>query len=166
MTDPIEVAILMGSRSDWEIMRHTSETLDKLGVSHDVRAISAHRAPEALFEYADGLESRGVKVVIAGAGCAAALPGMLAAKLTIPVLGVPIAGSALSGMDALFSIVQMPAGVPVGALAIGRHGATNAALLAVSILALADASLRDALNQYRAEQTAASLQNNDPRQST
>ena len=164
MSNPIDVAVIMGSTSDWEIMRHASETLDKLGVGHDVRAISAHRAPDALFEYADGFESRGVKVVIAGAGCAAALPGMLAAKLTIPVLGVPIAGSALSGMDALYSIVQMPAGIPVGALAIGRHGATNAALLAVSILALSDASLRDALDQYRAEQTAAVLQNSDPRQ--
>lgn len=165
MSDSPDVVVLMGSRGDWEVMRHTADTLERLGVAYDVRAISAHRAPEHLFEYAEKIEARGVKVVIAGAGMAAALPGMLAAKLTIPVLGVPIAGSSLNGMDALLSIVQMPGGVPVGALAVGKAGAKNAALLAASILGLSDASIRDALQQYRAEQTADVIQNDDPRKS-
>jgi len=163
MSDAVDVALVIGSRSDWDTLRHAAQTLDTLGVRYEARVLSAHRAPDALFEYAEDLDARGVKVVIAAAGGAAALPGMLAAKLSVPVLGVPVPTSALSGLDSLLSIVQMPAGVPVGALAIGRAGAINAALLAVSILAQHDAALREALQRYRAQQTAAVLQNPDPR---
>ena len=134
MATPL-VGLIMGSRSDWETMRHAAETLDELGIAYERRVVSAHRTPDLLFEYAGSAEERGLRVLIAGAGGAAHLPGMTAAKTTLPVLGVPVESKALSGMDSLLSIVQMPAGVPVGTLAIGRAGAVNAALLAASILA-------------------------------
>jgi 5-(carboxyamino)imidazole ribonucleotide mutase len=157
------VGILMGSRSDWELMSHASATLDSLGIGHEVNAISAHRAPDRLADYCASARDRGLKVLIAGAGLAAALPGVAAAKTTLPVLGVPLPSPALGGMDALLSIVQMPAGVPVGALAIGKAGAINAALLAAAILALSDDRIRAALDAYRARQTADALAKTDPR---
>ena len=144
----------MGSRSDWNTMRVAVETLDELDVRYETRVVSAHRTPDLLFEYASSAADRGLKVIIAGAGGAAHLPGMTAAKTELPVLGVPIESKALKGMDSLLSIVQMPAGVPVGTLAIGKAGATNAALLAVSILATSDEKLRDALRKFRDEQTS------------
>ena len=147
----------MGSRSDWETMRHTAETLEALAIPHEVRVVSAHRTPDLLFEYAASAEQRGLQVIVAGAGGAAHLPGMAAAKTTLPVLGVPIESKALSGVDSLLSIVQMPAGVPVGTLAIGRAGAVNAALLAAAILALSDPGIRERLTSHRAAQTAAVL---------
>ena len=147
----------MGSRSDWETMRHAAETLEALAIPHEVRVVSAHRTPDLLFEYAASAEERGLQVIVAGAGGAAHLPGMAAAKTTLPVLGVPIESKALSGVDSLFSIVQMPAGVPVGTLAIGRAGAVNAALLAAAILALSDPGIRERLTSHRAAQTAAVL---------
>ncbi len=144
----------MGSRSDWETMRHAAETLERLGVAHESLVVSAHRTPERLYTYAREAAGRGLCVIIAGAGGAAHLPGMAASMTRLPVLGVPVQSQALNGMDSLLSIVQMPAGIPVGTLAIGRAGAVNAALLAAAILALADAPLAARLDAYRAEQTA------------
>ena len=155
MGDAPVVGLIMGSSSDWETMRHTAETLDALGVSYEKRVVSAHRTPDLLFEYAGSAEDRGLQVIVAGAGGAAHLPGMAAAKTTLPVLGVPVESKTLKGMDSLLSIVQMPAGVPVGTLAIGRAGAVNAALLAAAILANQDAALAARLDAYRAAQTAA-----------
>jgi 5-(carboxyamino)imidazole ribonucleotide mutase len=152
------VAVIMGSRSDWETMRHASDILTQLGVTHECRIVSAHRTPDLLFEFASNAEARGCKVIIAGAGGAAHLPGMAAAKTTLPVLGVPVQSRALQGVDSLLSIVQMPRGVPVGTLAIGEAGAVNAALLATAILALEDAGLRQRLKEYRARQTAQVLE--------
>ena len=151
----------MGSRSDWETLRHAAETLGTLRISHETRVVSAHRTPDLLQQYADQALGRGLRVLIAGAGGAAHLPGMLAARTWIPVLGVPV-GSPIGGLDSLLSIVQMPGGVPVGTLAIGRAGAVNAALLAAAILALSDAALAARLTQYRAAQTARVLEHPDP----
>ncbi len=156
------VGLIMGSRSDWETMRHAAETLDALGVPHERRVVSAHRTPDLLFEYAGSAEQRGLQVLIAGAGGAAHLPGMAAAKTGLPVLGVPVESKALQGVDSLLSIVQMPAGVPVGTLAIGRAGAVNAALLAAAILARGDAGLRERLAAFRAAQTRSVLDASDP----
>jgi 5-(carboxyamino)imidazole ribonucleotide mutase len=147
------VAVIMGSKSDWETMRHAAEVLTRFGVPHECRIVSAHRTPAWLTEFAAGAEERGLEVIIAGAGGAAHLPGMAAAQTTLPVLGVPVESRALKGLDSLLSIVQMPAGIPVGTLAIGQSGATNAALLAVAILATHRPELRDRLHRYRAEQT-------------
>lgn len=152
----------MGSRSDWETMRHTVETLDALGVPNETRVVSAHRTPDLLFEYASTAQSRGLRVIVAGAGGAAHLPGMVSAKTTLPVLGVPIESKALQGIDSLLSIVQMPAGVPVGTLAIGKAGAINAALLATAILANDNAELRTALETFRETQTQTVLDQPDP----
>ena len=152
----------MGSRSDWETMQHAATTLDELGVPYERRVVSAHRTPDLLFEYASTAEQRGLRVLIAGAGGAAHLPGMAAAKTTLPVLGVPVESKALSGMDSLLSIVQMPAGIPVGTLAIGRAGAVNAALLAASILAAGDAGIAERLRVFRAAQTQSVLDGPDP----
>jgi 5-(carboxyamino)imidazole ribonucleotide mutase len=146
------VAIIMGSKSDWETMRHASETLQQFGVSHECRVVSAHRTPEWMAEYAGGAAERGIAVVIAGAGGAAHLPGMTAAHTTLPVLGVPVESAALKGLDSLLSIVQMPAGVPVATFAIGRAGAVNAALFAVSILAGGRPELSERLARFRDEQ--------------
>ncbi len=157
------VGVVMGSRSDWETMRAATSILEQLGVPHEVRVVSAHRTPDLLFEYAATAESRGLHVIIAGAGGAAHLPGMIAAKTTLPVLGVPVQSKALNGLDSLLSIVQMPAGVPVATFAIGNAGATNAALTATAILARHDATLDAALRAYRAQQTAAVLEHPDPR---
>jgi len=148
------VGVIMGSKSDWETMQQAAHTLAQLGVPHEVRVVSAHRTPDLLFEYAGTAEARGLEVIIAGAGGAAHLPGMVAAKTTLPVLGVPVESHALKGMDSLLSIAQMPAGIPVGTLAIGKPGAINAALLAVAILALQDAALAVRLADWRAAQTA------------
>ena len=158
------VGIIMGSRSDWETMAHAAETLTALGVAHEVRVVSAHRTPDLLFEYAATAEERGIEVIIAGAGGAAHLPGMTAAKSALPVLGVPVESKALKGMDSLLSIAQMPAGIPVGTLAIGRAGAVNAALLAAAILGNKYPDIRAALHRYRAEQTRAVLAQSDPRE--
>lgn len=149
------VGIIMGSQSDWETLRHAVELLDRVGVPHETRIVSAHRTPDRLREYATGARSRGLKVIIAGAGGAAHLPGMCAAWTPLPVLGVPVESHSLKGMDSLLSIVQMPAGIPVGTLAIGRAGAVNAALLAVAILATSDAALAAKLDALREAQTAA-----------
>jgi 5-(carboxyamino)imidazole ribonucleotide mutase len=148
-----EVGIIMGSRSDWETMRHAAETLDSLGVGHETRIVSAHRTPERLYDYARTAADRGLKLIIAGAGGAAHLPGMAASMTHLPVLGVPVESKALSGLDSLLSIVQMPAGVPVGTLAIGKAGAVNAGLLAASILALGDEALAGRLQEWRRRQT-------------
>jgi len=158
------VGIIMGSSSDWETMQAAAETLDRLGVPYEVRVVSAHRTPDLLFEYAAGARGRGLEVLIAGAGGAAHLPGMTAAKTTLPVLGVPVQSKSLGGMDSLLSIVQMPAGVPVATFAIGSAGATNAALCAAAILANRHASIRTALETFREQQTAGVLGNPDPRQ--
>ncbi len=147
------VGIIMGSRSDWETMRHAAETLERLGVPHETRVVSAHRTPQRLYDYAQGARGRGLQVIIAGAGGAAHLPGMAAAMTPLPVLGVPVESHALKGMDSLLSIVQMPGGVPVGTLAIGKAGAINAGLLAASILALSDPALAARLDAWRAAQT-------------
>jgi len=157
------IGIIMGSQSDWEIMKHASDLLDSFGIEHEVRVISAHRSPDLLAEYAGTARDRGLKVLIAAAGLAAGLPGATAAKTPLPVLGVPMESRALGGMDALLSMVQMPAGIPVGTLAIGKAGAKNAALLATSILALQDDRLRKALDDFRAEQTRAVTDLPDPR---
>lgn len=148
-----QVGIIMGSRSDWETMRHAAEMLESLGIGFEKRIVSAHRTPDLLFEYAASAEDRGLKVIIAGAGGSAHLPGMCASKTTLPVLGVPVQSKMLSGIDSLLSIVQMPAGVPVGTLAIGPAGATNAALLAAAILANGDDDLRQRLREHRRKQT-------------
>ncbi len=153
----------MGSRSDWETMQHSSETLDALGISHETQIVSAHRTPDWLFEYAESAAERGLQVIIAGAGGAAHLAGMTASKTRLPVLGVPIQSSALQGMDSLLSIAQMPAGVPVGSMAIGKPGAINAALLAAAILGTADEAVATALDEYRQSQTNAVLAQSDPR---
>lgn len=158
------VGIIMGSRSDWETMQHASASLDSLGVPHEVRIVSAHRTPDWLFEYASTAEARGLHVIIAAAGGAAHLPGMCAAKTALPVLGVPIESAVLRGVDSLLSIVQMPAGIPVGTLAIGKAGAINAALLATAILGGQFPEFRQAIRQYRERQTLAVLADTDPRQ--
>jgi 5-(carboxyamino)imidazole ribonucleotide mutase len=157
MTNPatVRVGLIMGSQSDWATMHHAAAMLDRLGVAYEARIVSAHRTPDRLAEYAKAARDRGIAVIISGAGGAAHLPGMCAAWTTLPVLGVPVESAALKGMDSLLSIVQMPAGIPVGTLAIGRAGAINAALLAASILALGDAALAGRLAEQRAEQTAA-----------
>ena len=150
-----QVGIIMGSQSDWETMRHAAETLEALGVPFETRIVSAHRTPKRLYSYAEEARARGLKVVIAGAGGAAHLPGMTASMTPLPVIGVPVESKSLKGMDSLLSIVQMPAGVPVGTVAIGRAGAVNAALLAAAIVALGDERVAAALDQWRANQTAA-----------
>jgi 5-(carboxyamino)imidazole ribonucleotide mutase len=162
MSDPL-IGIIMGSQSDWETMSHTASTLERLAIPFEARVISAHRTPDLLFEYASTAESRGLEVIIAGAGGAAHLPGMCASKTMLPVLGVPVESKALHGMDSLLSIVQMPAGVPVGTLAIGKAGAVNAALLAASIVANRHPEHRDAVRHFRAEQTQSVLANPIPR---
>jgi 5-(carboxyamino)imidazole ribonucleotide mutase len=156
------VGVIMGSQSDWDTMRHAVETLEQLGVPCERRVVSAHRTPDLLFEYASSARDRGLRVLIAGAGGAAHLPGMTAAKTCLPVLGVPIQSKALSGIDSLLSIAQMPAGVPVGTLAIGRAGAVNAALLAAAILSAHEPAIAAALERFRAEQTAGVLAQPDP----
>lgn len=162
MPDPL-VGVIMGSRSDWDTLARAAETLDKLGVPYEVKVVSAHRTPDLLFAYAESAEARGIEVLIAGAGGAAHLPGMTAAKTTLPVLGVPVESRALKGLDSLLSIAQMPAGIPVGTLAIGPAGATNAALLAAAILANRHPAVRRALKRFRADQTATVLAAPDPR---
>ncbi len=154
MTTP-PVAIIMGSQSDWATMKHAADTLDRLGIAHDDRIVSAHRTPQRLYDFATTARDNGFKVIIAGAGGAAHLPGMAAAMTSLPVFGVPVESKALSGQDSLLSIVQMPAGIPVGTLAIGKAGAVNAALLAASVLSLNDPALARRLDAFRAEQTAA-----------
>jgi 5-(carboxyamino)imidazole ribonucleotide mutase len=161
MTGP-RVGVIMGSRSDWDTMRHVAQTLEELGVPYEQRVVSAHRTPDLLFEYASSAAGRGLKVIVAGAGGAAHLPGMTAAKTHLPVLGVPVESKSLKGMDSLLSIVQMPAGVPVGTLAIGRSGAINAALLAAAIVALEDDAVRERLMKFREAQTSNVLAHPDP----
>ncbi len=161
MATPL-VGLIMGSRSDWETMRHAAETLDELAVAYERRVVSAHRTPDLLFEYASTAEERGLRVLIAGAGGAAHLPGMTASKTTLPVLGVPVESKALSGLDSLLSIVQMPAGIPVATLAIGRAGAVNAALLAASILGTSEPAIAERVRVFRAAQTQAVLDSPDP----
>ena len=155
MTDKPPVAIIMGSQSDWATMKHAADTLDALAVPHKAMIVSAHRTPERMFAFAKGAKAEGFKVIIAGAGGAAHLPGMVAALTPLPVLGVPVESHALRGQDSLLSIVQMPGGIPVGTLAIGKAGAINAALLAAAVLALSDAALATRLDEFRARQTAA-----------
>jgi 5-(carboxyamino)imidazole ribonucleotide mutase len=157
------VGIIMGSKSDWPTMSHAAEILDRLGVPYETRVVSAHRTPDLLFEYCDTARDRGLQVIIAGAGGAAHLPGMAAAKTPLPVLGVPVQSRALNGMDSLLSIAQMPAGIPVGTLAIGKAGAVNAGLLAAAVLATSDETVRAALDAFRATQTRAVLDHPDPR---
>lgn len=157
------VGVVMGSRSDWETMTHAADVLAELGVPHEVQVVSAHRTPDLLFRYAEEAVGRGIQVIVAGAGGAAHLPGMLAAKTRLPVFGVPVQSKALNGMDSLLSIAQMPAGIPVGTLAIGRAGAVNAGLLAAAVLALHDPAVAKALEAYRARQTKTVLDNPDPR---
>ncbi|HEV8088933.1 MAG TPA: 5-(carboxyamino)imidazole ribonucleotide mutase [Actinomycetota bacterium] len=161
MAQPV-VGVIMGSRSDWETMQHACAALDELGVAYETRVVSAHRTPDLMAEYASGAADRGLQVLIAGAGGAAHLPGMTAAHTHLPVLGVPVESHALKGMDSLLSIVQMPAGVPVGTVAIGRAGAVNAALLAASIVALGDGGVRERLRGFRSTQTQTVLDNPDP----
>jgi len=158
------VGVVMGSRSDWDTMQHTAEMLQRLNVAHETRVVSAHRTPDLLFQYAEQAAARGIRIIIAGAGGAAHLPGMLAAKTQLPILGVPVQSHVLNGIDSLLSIVQMPAGIPVATLAIGKAGAINAALLAASILALHDETLAKALAQFRAAQTAQVLAKPEPSQ--
>jgi 5-(carboxyamino)imidazole ribonucleotide mutase len=165
-TSKAAVGIIMGSRSDWDTMQYASETLDELGIACDVQVVSAHRTPDLLFEYAATAVDRGLQVIIAGAGGAAHLPGMTAAKTRLPVLGVPIRSKALQGMDSLLSIVQMPAGIPVGSMAIGKAGAINAALLAAAIVALNDERAAAALDAWRYRQTESVLSNLDPKADT
>ena len=157
------VGVIMGSTSDWETLRHTAETLTELGVPHEVKVVSAHRTPDLMFEYAASAEARGLEVIVAGAGGAAHLPGMVAAKSVLPVLGVPVQSQALNGMDSLLSIAQMPAGIPVGTLAIGKAGAINAGLLAASIVSNKYPQIRAALHAYRKQRTQAVLDLPDPR---
>jgi 5-(carboxyamino)imidazole ribonucleotide mutase len=156
------VGLIMGSKSDWDTMQHAAQILDALGIPYETKVVSAHRTPDLLFEYAESAESRGIEVIIAGAGGAAHLPGMASAKTILPVLGVPVESKALAGIDSLLSIVQMPAGVPVGTLAIGKPGAINAALLAASIVATSRPEVRERLRAFRAEQTSAVLAQPDP----
>jgi 5-(carboxyamino)imidazole ribonucleotide mutase len=156
------VGIIMGSTSDWETMQHAAQTLEELCVPHETRVVSAHRTPDLLFEYAENAEKRGIEVIIAGAGGAAHLPGMTASKTVLPVLGVPVESKALKGLDSLLSIAQMPGGIPVGTLAIGKAGAINAALLAVSILGAKHPEIREALRKFRANQTKKVLAMPDP----
>ena len=156
------IGVIMGSRSDWETMQHTAETLKQLAIPFEAQVVSAHRTPDLLFEYASSAEARGLEVIIAGAGGAAHLPGMTAAKTSLPVLGVPVESKTLKGMDSLLSIVQMPAGIPVATLAIGRAGAVNAALLAASILGNKYPDIKKALDDYREVQTKTVLENPDP----
>ena len=165
MSNPL-VGVIMGSRSDWETMSHSVQTLEKLGIAYEAKVISAHRTPDLLFQYADGAQARGLEVIIAGAGGAAHLPGMCASKTPLPVLGVPVESQALKGLDSLLSIVQMPAGIPVATLAIGKSGAVNAAVLAAAILANKHPAIRDALKKFRDEQTQLVLQHPDPRSSS
>ena len=160
-----QVGIIMGSQSDWDTMEHASETLKALGVAHEVRIVSAHRTPDLLYEYAEAAVDRGLKVIIAGAGGAAHLPGMTAAKTRLPVLGVPVQSKSLKGIDSLLSIAQMPGGIPVGTLAIGKPGAINAALLAAAILAVSDPTVASALDAWRKGQTDRVLAQTDPRSS-
>ncbi|HZW51592.1 MAG TPA: 5-(carboxyamino)imidazole ribonucleotide mutase [Rudaea sp.] len=159
------IGVVMGSRSDWDTLQHAADTLDRLGIAHEVRVVSAHRTPDLLFDYASQARARGLRAIIAGAGGAAHLPGMLAAKTSVPVLGVPVQSQALNGMDSLLSIVQMPAGVPVATFAIGKAGATNAALFAAALLAGEDAGVARRLDEFRAAQTDAVLAKSDPRAS-
>jgi len=165
MTNPPapKVSVIMGSRSDWDTMQHASAILDELGIAHECRIVSAHRTPDWLMEYAGSAESRGIQVIIAGAGGAAHLPGMAASKTALPVLGVPVENGALRGMDALLAIVQMPGGIPVGTLAIGKAGAINAGLMAASILALSDSALRARVHARRKKVTDGVLADTDPR---
>ena len=163
-TDKPLVAVIMGSTSDWETMQHGVAILEKFGIAHEVEVVSAHRTPDKLFDFAQNASDRGIEVIIAGAGGAAHLPGMVAAKTALPVLGVPVQSKALNGIDSLLSIAQMPAGIPVGTLAIGRAGATNAALLAASILANHYPAVAEQLHAYRASQTEAVLERPDPRE--
>ncbi len=162
MENQVLVGIIMGSQSDWETMKNAAETLDSLGVAYEARVVSAHRTPDRMFEYAGQAAERGLQVIIAGAGGAAHLPGMVAAKTVVPVLGVPVQSRALNGMDSLLSIAQMPAGIPVGTLAIGAAGATNAALLAAAIIGNSDPEVRAALEAFREGRTQAVLANPDP----
>ena len=162
-TSPL-VGIVMGSRSDWETLQHAAARLEGLGVPHEVRVVSAHRTPDLLFDYAAAAQGRGLRAIIAGAGGAAHLPGMLAAKTSVPVLGVPVQSKALNGLDSLLSIVQMPAGVPVATFAIGAAGAANAALFAAALLAPQHEAIRNALDAFRAKQTQDVLEHADPRQ--
>jgi len=156
------VGIIMGSTSDWETMQHAAETLEELGVPHETRVVSAHRTPDLLFEYASNAEGRGIEVIIAGAGGAAHLPGMTASKTILPVLGVPVESKALKGLDSLLSIAQMPGGIPVGTLAIGKAGAINAALLAAAILGVKHPEIREAVRKFRSNQTQKVLATPDP----
>ena len=158
------VGVVMGSRSDWETLQHAVDRLSELGIPHEVEVVSAHRTPDRLFAYADAAAARGLRAIIAGAGGAAHLPGMLAAKTAVPVLGVPVQSRALNGLDSLLSIVQMPAGVPVATFAIGAAGASNAALFAAAMLAAGDPRIADALSAFRARQTTQVLEHPDPRQ--
>ncbi|MCC7254976.1 MAG: 5-(carboxyamino)imidazole ribonucleotide mutase [Dokdonella sp.] len=158
------IGVVMGSRSDWDTMRHAVETLEHLGIAHEVQVVSAHRTPDLLFAYAGDAAKRGLAAIIAGAGGAAHLPGMLAAKTRVPVLGVPVQSHALNGLDSLYSIVQMPAGVPVATFAIGRAGAVNAALFTAAMLAAEDAGVAARLDAYRQQQTDAVLAHSDPRE--
>jgi 5-(carboxyamino)imidazole ribonucleotide mutase len=158
-----EIGVIMGSRSDWDTMNHCCNTLEQLGIGYDVQVVSAHRTPDLLYEYAETAIARGLKVIIAGAGGAAHLPGMAAAKTRLPVLGVPVQSKTMNGKDSLLSIVQMPAGIPVGTLAIGRAGAINSALLAAAILANNDAAIAHSLDEYRRQQTERVLAYTDPR---
>jgi 5-(carboxyamino)imidazole ribonucleotide mutase len=158
------VGIVMGSRSDWETMQHAAQKLDALGVAYEVKVVSAHRTPDVLFSYAEQAAGRGLRAIIAGAGGAAHLPGMIAAKTAVPVLGVPVQSKALNGMDSLLSIVQMPAGIPVATFAIGNAGAANAALFAAAMLGLEDAAIAAALDAFRARQTQDVMDKDDPRQ--
>ncbi len=157
------IGIIMGSSSDWETMSHAADTLDRLNISYETEVVSAHRTPDKLFSYAESAQERGLQVIIAGAGGAAHLPGMVAAKTVVPVLGVPVQSKALGGMDSLLSIIQMPAGIPVGTLAIGRAGSVNAALLAAAIIANTQPGVRAALEAFRAKQTEIVEANPDPR---
>ena len=164
MNNQVLVGIIMGSQSDWETMKNAAETLDSLGVAYETQVVSAHRTPDRMFEYAEQAAHRGLQVIIAGAGGAAHLPGMVAAKTLVPVLGVPVQSRALNGMDSLLSIAQMPAGIPVGTLAIGAAGATNAALLAAAIIANTSPEVRQALEAFRKGRTEAVLAHPDPSQ--
>ena len=161
--NPIQIGVVMGSSSDWDTMQHAVAILEQFGVAHEAQVVSAHRMPDDMFRYAESATSRGLQAIIAGAGGAAHLPGMIAAKTLVPVLGVPVQSAALSGVDSLYSIVQMPRGIPVGTLAIGKAGAANAALLAAQILAVHDAELHQRLSAWRQAQTDEVLENPDPR---